>query len=130
MIPVKLIMTPVEKVKTVDRDETIRRSATLMRDHRISSLLVMKGQDVVGIVTDTDLARRAIADGLDADRTSVERIMSAPVLEIEAETMLLEASDLMAREGVRHLGVRKNGKLVGLVSVRDMVNFLTQYPRA
>src|SRR3990167_7037384 len=87
MIPVKLIMTPVEKVKTVDRDETIRCSATLMREHRISSLLVMKGQDVVGIVTDTDLARRAIADGLDPDRTSVERIMSAPVLEIESETM-------------------------------------------
>lgn len=130
MIPVKLIMTPVEKVKTVDRDETIRRSATLMREHRISSLLVMKEQDVVGIVTDTDLARRAIADGLDADRTSVERIMSAPVLEIEAETMLLEANDLMAREGVRHLGVRKNGKLIGLVSVRDMVNFLTKYPRS
>ncbi len=130
MIPVKLIMTPVEKVKTVDRDETIRRSATLMREHRISSLLVMKGQDVVGIVTDTDLARRAMADGLDPDRASVERIMSAPVLEIEAETMLLEANDLMAREGVRHLGVRKNGKLVGLVSVRDMVNFLTKYPRS
>lgn len=130
MIPVKLIMTPVEKIKTVDRDETIRRSATLMREHRISSLLVMKGQDVVGIVTDTDLARRAMADGLDPDRTSVERIMSAPVLEIEAETMLLEANDLMAREGVRHLGVRKNGKLVGLVSVRDMVNFLTKYPRS
>ena len=130
MIPVKLIMTPVEKVKTVDRDETIRCSATLMREHRISSLLVMKGQDVVGIVTDTDLARRAMADGLDPDRTSVERIMSAPVLEIEAETMLLEANDLMAREGVRHLGVRKNGKLVGVVSVRDMVNFLTKYPRS
>lgn len=130
MVPVKLIMTPVEKVETVDRDETIRRSAKLMRDHRISSLLVMKGQDVVGIVTDTDLARRAMAEGLDPDRETVERIMSAPVLQIPPEATLLDANDLMAKEGVRHLGVQNDGKLIGLVSVRDLVKFLTKYPRS
>lgn len=130
MVPVKLIMTPVEKIKTVDRDETIRCSATLMRDHRISSLLVTKGQDVVGIVTDTDLARRAMAEGLDPERATVERIMSAPVLQIPSEATLLGANDLMAKESVRHLGVQKDGKLIGLVSVRDLVNFLTKYPRS
>jgi CBS domain-containing protein len=130
MVPVKLIMTPVEKIETIDRDETIRRSAKLMRDHRISSLLVMKGQDVVGIVTDTDLARRAMAEGLDLDHATVERIMSAPVLQIPPEATLLDANDLMAKEGVRHLGVQKDGKLIGLVSVRDLVNFLTKYPRS
>lgn len=129
MVPVKLLMTPREKLKAIDRDESVRQSAELMREHGIGSLLVIKGEDVVGIVTDTDLARRAMALGLDPERTPVERIMSAPVLHVDAEASLLDANDLMAREGVRHLGVQRDGKLIGLVSVRDLVNFLTKYPR-
>jgi CBS domain-containing protein len=130
MVPVKLLMTPRERLRTIDRDGTIRQSAELMRAHGIGSLLVVKGEDVVGIVTDTDLARRAMACGLDPERTQVERIMSAPLLQIDAEASLLDANDLMAREGVRHLGVQKDGRLLGLVSVRDLVNFLTKYPRS
>lgn len=129
MVPVKLLMTPREKLKTIDRDGSVRQSAELMQEHGIGSLLVIKGEDVVGIVTDTDLARRAMALGLDPERTPVERIMSAPVLHVDAEASLLDANDLMAREGVRHLGVQRDGKLIGLVSVRDLVNFLTKYPR-
>lgn len=130
MVPVKLLMTPREKLKTIDRDGSVRQSAELMQAYGIGSLLVVKGEDVVGIVTDTDLARRAMARGLDPERTPVERIMSAPVLQIDAEASLLDANDLMAREGVRHLGVQKDGRLLGLVSVRDLVNFLTKYPRS
>jgi CBS domain-containing protein len=130
MVPVKLIMTPVEKLKSVDRGDPIRRSSKLMRDFRIGSLLVTNQEAIVGIVTDTDLARRAMAEGLDPDRTPVERIMSAPVVQIDVEATLLDASDLMAKEGVRHLGVQKEGKLIGIVSVRDLVNFLTKYPRS
>jgi CBS domain-containing protein len=130
MVPVKLLMTPVEKLKTIDRDEPIRRSSELMRSFRISSLLVTNKDSVVGIVTDTDLARRAMAERLDPDTTPVERIMSAPVLQLPAEATLLDANDLMAKEGVRHLGVQKEGKLIGIVSVRDLVNFLTKYPRS
>lgn len=130
MVPVKLIMTPVEKLRTIDRDETVRRSATLMRDHCVGSLLVTHDHEVVGIVTETDLARRAMAEGLDPDSATVERIMSAPVLKIAAEATLLDANDVMSKEGARHLGVQKDGKLIGLVSVRDLVNFLTKYPRS
>lgn len=129
MVPVKLLMTPREKLKTIDRDGSVRQSAELMQEYGIGSLLVIKGEDVVGIVTDTDLARRVMALGLDPERTPVERIMSAPVLHVDAEASLLDANDLMAREGVRHLGVQRDGKLIGLVSVRDLVNFLTKYPR-
>lgn len=130
MVPVRLLMTPLEKLKTVDRDESVRFAAEMMRTHKIGSLLVTRGDAVVGIVTDTDLTRRVMAARLDPDQTSVERVMSAPVLQIEAEATLLDANDLMAREGVRHLGVQRDGKLVGLVSVRDLVNFLTKYPRS
>ena len=55
--------------------------------------------------------------------------MSAPILTIDGEKTLLDANDLMAREHVRHLGVTLGGKLVGMISVRDLVVFLTNLPR-
>jgi CBS domain-containing protein len=130
MVPVKLLMTPVEKVVTIDRDETLRRASQLMRDHKIGCLLVGKKDEVVGIVTETDLARRGMAEGTNPEQTPIGRIMTSPILKIGADATLLDANDLMAKKGIRHLGVERDGKLVGLVSVRDLLNFLTKYPRS
>ncbi|MBI5854933.1 MAG: CBS domain-containing protein [Nitrospirae bacterium] len=129
MVPVKLLMTPVEKLVTIDRDETIRRASQLMRDHKIGCLLVGK-DEALGIVTETDLARRVMAEGMNPEQTSIGRVMTAPILKVGAEATLLDANDLMAQKGIRHLGVERDGKLVGLVSVRDLLNFLTKYPRS
>lgn len=129
MVPVKLLMTPVEKVVTIDRDETIRRASQLMRDHKIGCLLVGK-DEALGIVTETDLARRVMAEGMNPEQTSIGQVMTAPILKVGAEATLLDANDLMAQKGIRHLGVERDGKLVGLVSVRDLLNFLTKYPRS
>ncbi len=129
MVPVKLIMTPLEKLRTIDRDDTIRRASQLMRDHKIGCLLVTK-DDVLGIVTETDLTRRVMAEGMNPEQTSIGRVMTSPILNIGAEATLLDANDLMAKKGIRHLGVERDGQLIGLVSVRDLLNFLTKYPRS
>jgi CBS domain-containing protein len=129
MVPVKLLMTPVEKVVTIDRDETIRRASQLMRDHKIGCLLVKK-DEVLGIVTETDLARHVMAEGMNPEQTPVGRIMTSPILKIGADATLLDANDLMANKGIRHLGVENDDTLVGLISVRDLLNFLTKYPRS
>jgi len=73
--------------------------------------------------------RRVVAAGADATKTTVEQIMSAPVMTIEDHRTLLDANDRMAHSHVRHLGVTRDGKLVGLVSVRDLIVFLTNLPR-
>jgi CBS domain-containing protein len=129
MVPIKLLMTPVDKLVTIDREETIRRASQLMRDHKIGCLLVTKG-DVVGVVTETDLTRRVMAEGMNPEQTPVGRVMTTPILKVGTEATLLDANDLMAQRGVRHLGVERDGRLVGLVSVRDLLNFLTKYPRS
>lgn len=129
MVPVKSFMVPIEKFVTVDRDTDARTAAALMRDKNIGSLFVTRNKDIIGIVTDTDMVRRVIAVGLDAAKTPVEQIMSAPILSIEEDKTLLDANDLMAKSHLRHLGVTRNGKLVGMISVRDLVVFLTNLPR-
>lgn len=129
MVPVKSFMVPVEKFVTVDRDTDVRKAAAIMRDRDIGSLFVTRGKDIIGIVTDTDVVRRSVAVGADPSKTPVEQIMSAPIVTIEENKTLLDANDLMAREHLRHLGVTRDKKLVGMISVRDLVVFLTNLPR-
>jgi CBS domain-containing protein len=129
MVPVKSFMVPKEKFITVERDTDAQTAARIMRDRGIGSLFVTNGKEIVGILTDTDMVRRVVAAGADTHKTTVEQIMSAPILTIEEGKTLLDANDLMAQTHLRHLGVTKDGKLVGMISVRDLVVFLTNLPR-
>jgi CBS domain-containing protein len=125
MDPIKSFMVPSEKFITVERDTDVQTAARLMRDRRISSLLVTNGKEIVGILTDTDMVRRVVAAGVDTLTTTAGKIMSAPILTIEEDKPVLDASDLMANTHIRHLGVTQGGKLVGMISVRDILVFLT-----
>ncbi|MCA9470788.1 MAG: CBS domain-containing protein [Nitrospirales bacterium] len=129
MVPVKSFMVPIEKFVTVDRDVNVRQAAELMRENEIGSVFVTREDNIIGILTDTDLVRRIVAAGLDPENTEVEKVMSAPLLMIDGDKTLLDANDLMAEKHIRHLGVTKNGELVGMISVRDLVVFLTNLPR-
>jgi len=129
MVPVKSVMIPVEKIRKVDRETSIKTAAEQLRDFNIGSLFITKGSEIIGIFTDTDVVRRCVAGGLDPLQATVEQVMSAPVLMIDENKTLLDANDLMAKSHVRHLGVSRNGKLVGMISVRDLVVFLTNLPR-
>jgi len=125
MDPIKSFMVPSEKFITVDRDTDVQTAARIMRDRRISSLFVTNGKEIVGILTDTDMVRRVVAAGVDTLTTTAEKIMSAPILTIEEDKTVLDVSDLMANTHIRHLGVTQGGKLVGMISVRDILVFLT-----
>ncbi|WP_447970754.1 CBS domain-containing protein [Nitrospira sp. M1] len=129
MVPVKSFMVPIEKFIKVDRDVNVRQAAEMMRANGVGSVFVTAGDKIIGILTDTDLVRRIVAAGLDPAKTEVEKVMSAPILTIDGDKTLLDANDLMAHEHIRHLGVTKNEELVGMISVRDLVVFLTNLPR-
>lgn len=129
MVAVKSFMIPREKFVTVPRDTNVQAAARIMRDRGIGSLFVTNDREIIGILTDTDMMRRVVAAGVDATKTTVEQIMSAPIMTIEENKTLLDANDLMAQSHLRHLGVTREGKLVGMISVRDLVVFLTNLPR-
>jgi CBS domain-containing protein len=125
MDPIKSFMVPSEKFITVERDTDVQTAARIMRDRRISCLFVTNGKEIVGILTDTDMVRRVVAAGVDILTTTAEEIMSAPILTIEEDKTVLDFSDLMANTHIRHLGVTQDGKLVGMISARDILVFLT-----
>ncbi|MEC4680554.1 MAG: CBS domain-containing protein [Nitrospirota bacterium] len=129
MVPVKSCMVPIEKIVKVDRDVAVKTAAEMMRDNGIGSIFITSGEEIIGILTDTDLVRRVVAVGADPLTTTVEQIMSAPITSIESNRTLLDANDLMAKQHIRHLSITKDEKMVGMISVRDLVVFLTNIPR-
>lgn len=119
MTPLALLMH--RDLQEISPKTTLRDAAKQMRDKRIGSLLVSEGMERIGIVSETDFVRKALAEGLNPDTTPVEKIMSQPVIGIDIDKTAKEANDLMATKGVRHLAVTDKGKVVGIISVRDLV---------
>jgi CBS domain-containing protein len=116
-------------LEVVAPDATIIDSAVRMRERSIGSVLVGSvepgggGHSIVGIVTELDLIRKVIAEGLNASETTVAQIMAKPLLTIAPDQLLLDASQLMETNHVRHLCVAESGSIVGLISVRDLVRY-------
>ena len=110
-----------KELKKIVSTASVREAAKRMRDDHLGSLLVENGGKLVGIITETDLVRRGIAEGTDLNKATVQSIMTAPIVTIEVTRTLQDAHDMMGDLGVRHLGVTDRGELVGLVSVRDLL---------
>ena len=108
-------------LKTIANTTPVRDAARRMRDERVGSLLVEKNGSLVGIVTDTDVVRRGVADGADLNKMTVENIMTTPLVTIESMRSAQDAHDMMGDLHVRHLGVTEAGTIVGVVSVRDLL---------
>lgn len=116
--------------KSIGLKMSIASAARTMRQARVGSLLVKKGKQLVGIVTDTDIVRRAVASGKPLGKLTVEKIMTAPICTIEGSEAVDDAQDMMAELGVRHLGVTKNGEIIGVVSVRDLLRHYKRYAQS
>jgi CBS domain-containing protein len=110
-----------KELKQISHDAPVREAAKRMRDERVGSLFVEKGGQLVGIVTDTDVVRRGVAEGGDLSKMTVHSIMTSPIASIESVRTIQDAHDMMGDLGTRHLGVTERGKLIGLVSVRDLL---------
>jgi signal-transduction protein with cAMP-binding, CBS, and nucleotidyltransferase domain len=108
-------------LQTIRPDATVQEAARRMHDEKIGSLLVEREGRIVAIVTETDIVRKAVARGADLEKETVEAIMSAPVASIEVQRTPQDAHDMMGELGMRHLAVTDKGKIVGVLSVRDLL---------
>ena len=122
------IMT--KQPKSVGPGTSVMSAAKTMRTARVGSLLVKKGKKFVGILTDTDIVRRAVAGGKPLGKLTVEKIMTSPICTIESTQAVDDAQDMMGDLGVRHLAVTKGGDIVGVVSVRDLLMFYKRYAQS
>ncbi|WP_237058375.1 putative nucleotidyltransferase substrate binding domain-containing protein [Microbulbifer sediminum] len=98
----------------------LQAAARTMTEHRVSSLLVKDGEQLLGIVTDRDLRSRALARGLPV-HTPIRDIMTCEPKRIELDASVFDAVLAMTREGIHHLPVQQDGKVVGIITSSDLM---------
>lgn len=107
----------------IDRpDDSIEEAARKMWGQQTGSLLVLDGEDLVGIITERDVLK-AVATGSPLD-TPISAVMTKDVITVEPSTSLREAAAIMTQRWIRHLPVLEGGRLVGVVSQRDLSGVL------
>ena len=124
--PLGLLMrTLIEPIATIASERTVLEAAQTMAEKQIGSLLVTDAEEMVGIVTETDLVRKVIASHLPASSASVKSVMNRPLVQIDIDCTVRDASRLMAKEQIRHLAVTEEHTVVGLVSLRDLIKMVS-----
>ncbi len=120
-----MMMRPI--VRAVHPDDTLLETARRFRDARVGAMLVEEGGIYVGIISEADMVRKAMASGSAAEQMTVRMVMSTPLIAIDIARSAHDASDLMAEQGIRHLAVTEEGKVVGMISVRDLLRYFKNW---
>jgi len=123
MKPVSTILRskPDQVIHTIAPSTMMREALETMAYHDIGALLVLEGERIVGIVTERDYARKGALMGRDSHETPVSALMTAPVMYVSLQESNENCMALMTEHRLRHLAVIDNGKLVGVLSMRDLV---------
>ena len=119
--PLAVMMT--REIKTIDPNASLCDAAKIMRDKRVGALFVEEAGNYIGVISETDLVRRGMAEDKNLRLEKVRAIMSSPIISIDIDRPASDASDLMSEKGTRHLAVTDSGKIVGLISVRDLLRY-------
>jgi CBS domain-containing protein len=109
------------EVYTITPDATVFEALNLMAEHNIGALLVMTGDEIKGIVSERDCIRKVDVKGRNTQGTKISEIMTSDVITVDADQPLEECMSLMIDKNIRHLPVCEGKKLLGLLSVRDVL---------
>jgi CBS domain-containing protein len=112
---------PRQTVESVAPSTSVFDAVKLMAEKNIGALLVLEEQKIVGIITERDYARKVVLLGRSSKETPVRDIMSSPVMYVRPDQTNEECMALMTENRLRHLPVVDQGKLIGLVSIGDLV---------
>ena len=116
-----LLDTKGSDVISVAGGASVFDAIKVMAERSVGSLLVMEDEKIVGIVTERDYARKVILLGRSSETTTVAEIMSTEVVTATAEQTVNECMTLMTEKRIRHLPVVADGKVIGLISIGDLV---------
>lgn len=117
------IMT--EKPITVISDTTIQQCAQIMQEKHLGSLIV-KENNIHGIITEQDIVRKVIALGIDPKTTPVKEIMEKNLITVEPRQDIYQALVLMNANNIRHLPVINNDRMVGFITIKDILKVQPQ----
>ena len=117
-----VLKTRDDNIWSIASQETTYKALEIMADKDIGALLVIDDEELVGIFSERDYARKVILKGKSSKETTVGELMTSPVYTISPEKSIEECMALMTKIHCRHLPVIESGKLIGVVSIGDVIN--------
>jgi signal-transduction protein with cAMP-binding, CBS, and nucleotidyltransferase domain len=105
---------------SIEQDINIKSAAEKIYDLGIGSLLVTHNDNLVGIITKTDLMLKVLAKNLDSETTLVAEVMSQPLISIDSGEPLDSARKILREKSIRHLAVNQDNQIVGIISIKDL----------
>ena len=118
-----IIRSKGNSIFSIEPGTSVYRALEIMQEKNVSSLVVMENQQLVGIFTERDYARKVILKGKSSRETPVGDIMSGNVITVTPDSTVDYCMQLMTEKFIRHLPVVENDNLVGLVSIGDLVKY-------
>ena len=126
-MPTSISEIMTQKLVTIDPSNTAQEAAKKMRDKKVSSLVVTdRGDKPIGIVTERDLVRQVCTKVINSNDVIVHRIMSSPLATIDANSSVEVAADIMIQNKVRHLLVRNENKVLGIITPSNFTGYLKE----
>ena len=119
----EILDTKGRDMLTIDADASVFDAVKQMVEGGVGALLVTVGGEIMGIVTERDYLRQMALEDRSDKETAVREIMSSPLVVVTLETAVDECMALMTDRRIRHLPVAEEGKVVGIVSIGDVVKF-------
>jgi predicted transcriptional regulator len=111
-------------VITIDKDSSVHEAAKIMSEKLIGCIVVTDEDKPMGIATERDILQRVVAKGLDASKVKMKDIMSKPLITVSGDTLIINATRIMQKSKVRRLLVMEKGKIVGIITERDLLRAL------
>ena len=118
----EMLLKKGNKIHSISPNQKIFEALQLMADKDVGALLVLDGESLVGIISERDYARKVALEGKSSKDSPVSEIMSSKVMYVEVDSSTEECMALMINKRIRHLPVFDKGKLVGVISIGDVVN--------
>ena len=116
-------------IYSVTPDDPVLDAIKVMAERHVGALLVMKGGELLGIVSERDYARKVILLGRSSSDTLVSQIMSHPVHTVTGKQSVQDCMRLMTHHRVRHLPVVESGRVIGMISIGDLVKAVIEDQR-
>ena len=108
-------------VWSVTPEQTVLAALVLMAEKEVGALMVLEGEALIGVFSERDYARKVVLKDKSSRDTPVSEVMSAPVVTVGPDQSIEECMSLMTEKRTRHLPVLENEKLIGLISIGDVV---------